>query len=217
MDVIIPLLNSSRDNYLELRYAIRSFQRWLNPDRVIIVGGKPSWFKGVHLQHEDYIAVFKERNIFDKLKLGAQHTTGDFYFCNDDHFLMAPYQGLHHKGYMYETKATKPLSGSYWQTLNNTQAALVGKSTLDYDTHYPILMNKDVLNSIDADWKVQYGYGVKTLYAYHQKERGEKHPDHKYNHIPSEIHSPYFSTSDICDNKAVMLPRLFPIKSNFEK
>ena len=215
MDIVIPLLNSSRDNYIELRHALRSFEKWLNPSRVILVGGKPSWYRGDHIGYDDYHPIFKERNIYDKLKRAAE-VSKEFYYCNDDHFLLAPYQGLHHKGYMYDNMETKPLGGSYWHTLNNTMAVLIGKSTLDYDTHCPILMNRDVLNSINVNWKVQYGYGVKTLYAYHQKDKGVQHTDYKYVHIPTDPKVPYFSTADICDNKNY-LATLFPYKSNFEK
>jgi hypothetical protein len=215
MVVIIPLLNGSRNNYFDLKHALRSFDKWLNPDRIILVGGKPDWFKGEHIPHPDYFPVHKEKNIFDKLKAGADVVNGEFMFCNDDHFLLAPYQGLLHKGRMDYNVTTYSDHGSYRKTLENTMTYF-NRDIEDYGIHYPMLMTTEGVNKIQADWRVQYGYEVKTMYCYTNHEYGKFHPDLKLNHIPKEINRLFFSTSDICDNSHKVLPLLFPDKSKFE-
>ena len=216
MVVLIPLLNESRNNYFELRYALRSFEKWLNPSSVLLVGGCPHWYKGDHIPHKDYYAPDKEKNIFDKLKAGAEVINGEFMFCNDDHFLLDRYQGLHHKGPMDYTVTTYRIDGSYRKTLNNTMDRF-GDMIYDYGTHYPMKMNTNGVNRIKLDWTIQYGYEVKTSYCYTNHEFGIFFPDAKYNHIPKLIERPYFSTSDICDNMHKELPKLFYNKSKWEK
>lgn len=219
MDCVIPLLNSSHNNYYELRYALRSFERWLNPDRVFLVGGKPNWYCGDHIQYKDFHPVSKESNIYQKLLAYlSQEDRGDFYFCNDDHFLMATYMGLLYKGYLKGTHDGKPYNGSYSRTLRNTMQ-MVGEDALDFDIHYPILL------PAGFDWKISddfmtmpFGVAVKTSFVYANgwQNDGILSDDHKLLHIPDDIiRYPYFSTHDRCDNLS-RLEDIFPDKSKWE-
>jgi hypothetical protein len=211
MDVLIPLINGK--GFYELRYALRSFEKWLNPERVLIVGGKPDWYTGEHLPHKDYEVMFKEKNIFDKTVAGAELLDGDFYFCNDDHFLLAPYQGLHHKGRMIDNLRIRNKNGSYGRMMQNTID--VFGDVMNYDTHCPMVMNRGGLKAINLKWTVHHGYCFKTSYCASNNITGVFHEDHKFNTIPKTLNVPYFSTTESCNNLSV-LPRLFPTKSKYE-
>lgn len=212
MDVLIPLINGR--GFYELRYALRSFEAHFKPDRILIVGGKPDWYKGEHLPFKDYGPIFKEKNIFDKTVAGAELLSGDFYFCNDDHFVMAPYWGLHHKGKMADNLRSRNRNGSYGRMMQNT-IDIFGDHINNYDTHCPMVMNKAGLDKIKLDWSIHFGYGFKTSYVYSNGLDGDFYDDGKFNTIPREIKRPYFSTTESCTNLNY-LQRLFPNKSKYE-
>lgn len=212
MDVVIPL-TKCRDNF-ELRYALRSFDKWYSPDRVVLVGGCPEWFNGEHIEHDDYHALFKEKNIHDKVKKGAALLGGDFMMCNDDHFALAPYPGLHHKGKLKNTLKGRNLNGTYGRLLINT---IEWFGDVDnYDTHCPMVMNLAGILNIKVDWSIHNGFGFKTSYVYSNGLSGTYFEDAKYHTIPKTINRPYFSISESCSNLNY-LSKLFPTKCKWEK
>ncbi len=213
MDVVIPLINQR--NFFELKYAIRSFERWFNPERVVLVGGKPDWFTGEHIPFPDYNPLFKEKNIHDKTKAGAKLLGSPFLFCNDDHFVLAPYWGLHHKGKMNDCLKQRNRNGTYGRMMVNTMD-IFGEDIFNYDTHCPMMMDLAGIENIKLDWSIHNGYCFKTSYAYSNGLTGEFYEDGKYNTIPGEIKRLYFSTTESCNNLHV-LERIFPTKSKFEK
>ena len=220
MDVIIPLLNKSANNYAELRYAIRSKVRWYDVDDVILVGGCPSWFTGKHVAHDDVDSMYwKEKNIVDKVVAGMYHSSENFIYANDDHFIFAKYAGLHYKGTVKQTMSKKSPSGSYYKTLANTLNRW-GHSTLDFDTHCPMVMSVHQVENMlkQVDWGVKFGYGFKTcvVYANDLADHGDWYPDMKVNVIPSVIDRSYISTEDSVRNIHV-LDKYFPHKSRFEQ
>lgn len=70
MNVIIPVRN--QPNNPTLKYTIRSICLQHDVARVILVGHKPDWFTGDHIEHKDYAVDKKEQNIRDKVVAGAR-------------------------------------------------------------------------------------------------------------------------------------------------
>lgn len=209
MTLIYPLLNSSLNNYYELKYSIRSICSVYTVTRVILVGGKPDWYTGEHIPFKDYGPIRKEENIFHKVRA----TGVDGMFCNDDHYLLAQLE-LHHKGSMHANYLVKKKNSSYARTLKNTLSVL-GEDVNDYDTHCPMFVTAEGLSKLQDNWP-QWGFGFKTMYCYTNNLTGCYYPDAKYQVIPDVIDRPYFSIQDGCAN-INKLEVLFTKKSIFEK
>lgn len=231
MDVVIPLGSSAASNHIELRYCLRSIEKYV-PDlgNVFIVGDKPSWLRSAfHLLETDQKEKSaKERNIFRKLMkaVSSPLVSDDFLYCNDDHFLLCPWEEhYHHKGPLADSVKALSDSSLYRRTLANTLAFLGGGD--NYDTHCPITFNKyKFITSVGcAPWFNPYGYAIKSLYCSLNEIDGEFYSDMKFT-MPMTIEShqralfrPYFSTDDKAINKDMVdfLETLYPNKSVYEK
>lgn len=239
ISIVIPVRDStSRDNK-ELIYAIRSFEKSFKSfGDIFIVGSRIYGLKDVkYIQCKDERGgKFKERNIFRKIMAAVNHwhVTENFLFVNDDHILLEEFDPnklpFYHKGLLEETMSKNV--GDYRKSLNHTRKYLLSKdkSTLDFDTHFPIIYNKkkfiDTFVCSDLNWNQPFGYVIKSLYANMNDISGEFGGDCKiqggmnYQEIKNKIGSKsFFSTSDRCLNEDMIkfLNELFPSKSRFEK
>lgn len=239
ISIVIPVRDStSRDNK-ELIYAIRSFEKSFKSfGDIFIVGSRIYGLKDVkYIQCKDERGgKFKERNIFRKIMAAVNHSevTDDFVFCNDDHFLLRDFDPnnlpFYHKGLLEETMSKNV--GDYRKSLNHTRKYLLSqnKPTLDFDTHFPIIYNKqkfiDTFVCKDLNWDQPFGYVIKSLYANMASIEGEFGGDCKiqermsYQEIKNKIGSKlFFSTSDRCLNEDMIkfLNELFPTKSSYER
>lgn len=210
MNLLIPLLNRPSQ---ELKYAIRSICLHNTIDRCLIVGGKPSWYIGEHLPHPDYHGYhLKEENIRDKTNAGAKTLNGEFLFANDDHFVTAPYPGVHNKGLLSYCLKDRQKNGSYTRMLLNTFHKF--GDIPNCDTHCPMIMNTDGVAKTMFEWPL-WGIGFKTTYAAMNDIASTFHEDNKLHEIPDMVPIPYFSTYADCKNLH-RLAEIFPDKSIFE-
>lgn len=219
MNVVIPLLNYSSNNYAELKYCLRGVEEHLGEATVYIIGGLPIWAKNIkHIEFsEDKNIEWKERNIYLKTKEAFKYVD-EMLFMNDDHFLLSPFNYLHHKGSMLENKAQRHPNSSYGYTLFNT-LQLLGKDINNFDTHCPIIYKKEQFAKLEQlNWNNPFGYAVKTCYVYLNglQNKGEYYPDVKYfDSIEDVSNRLYFSTSDSCGLKK--LKEIYPNKSKYEQ
>src|SRR5690606_9190627 len=72
----------------ELRYSLRSLANF-DHDRVVIVGGKPSWVTGVDFFRGNRFPG-KWGNVYDNLRIACEHVDGEFVVMNDDIFITRP-------------------------------------------------------------------------------------------------------------------------------
>lgn len=233
VDIIIPVKDGSRNNNYELRYALRGIEKYLRNYRdIYIVGQKISWLKGVKfLNIKDALqGRFKERNIYRKILSASlnKSVSDNFLFMNDDHFLTreidAPTIPFYYKSELRQTMERN--SGNYRKTINHTNKLLLkrGLTTLDYDTHVPVLYNKDKIMCTfeGVDWNVPYGYGIKSLYCNINNVDGIQEPDCKlnnktYEEINNRIKERFcFSTGSLNNDIMRVLNELYPIKSIYE-
>lgn len=240
MDVVYPLGKGSLwGNNKELRYSLRSVAKYLKGyDKIFIIGECPDWAQNViHIPCEDKNGVNKDKNIFDKIMVACQdeRLSDDFFFMNDDVFLLKPIDAATFPYYNHNSLREKadalPDQEYYRNTLTNTIRVLRARNLprLHFDIHVPIVYNKykfmDVVGSYD--WTVQWGYAIKSLYCNSLLIKGELLRDLK---IKSQDHSfadltaltdgrPCFS---INDNSLVSQMREFihshyPEKYQYEK
>ncbi len=242
--IVIPLAGpgfGSRWNDTELRFCLRSIEQHLSGyGDIFIIGHKPSWLINVHHVHfrDNTKVMAKEGNIFRKVMLAAvlRAVTPDFLFFNDDHFLLQPFDAAsfpyHYSGTLQDQAERNDLYGN---TVRNTLRLLRwhkdGESPWplpNYDTHCPILYNSYKFKKLAvANFDIDYGYCIKTLYCDMNDIKGEPYPDLKINtpvQHPSEIHRmikgrPYFSIGDKATGEPMLktLQTLYPRKSSYEK
>jgi len=210
MILIIPLRNDGR--YEQLRFALRSITRHHKVDRCIVVGGRPAWYTGEHIQHKDYPHIRKEQNIRDKVLTAAATITGEFMFANDDHILLAPLTKIYNKGSMEPELAKRIGNGSYTRCLRNTYQRY--GNVPNVDTHCPMIMDAELVQRTNFDWP-DFGIGFKTCYAQENNIASEYYPDCKVSTLREVSNRLWFSMTDQFNVKELFA--YFPEKSTFEK
>jgi hypothetical protein len=177
VDVVIPLAWHSTNDYLELRYALRSLEKhMLNVGNVFIIGHtRPAWLTDevTHIKKND-TSKYASVNIKEKLLYACDVAviSDPFLLLNDDHFLLRQFDAAALPFYYNGLLVEKYLSCArtpYGRLLENTIIALerVGAGTRHFDIHCPVLYEKRIFKSIinGFDWSVHQGYGIKSLYC----------------------------------------------------
>lgn len=212
MDVAIPL--KKQGEYNELRYALRGLQRFYPDANVYLIGTKPDWFIGNHIEADDNPdPMFKERNIYNKITKAFEYLPS-FLFINDDHHILNQVNYLHHRGSLAAHISIRNPNGSYTYTLKNTVD--IGAIN-DYDVHCPIWYERSQFEKLAAlDWNKSWGYGIKSIYCHLNNLEGTYYEDKKFYHEIGDIEGRlWFSTANGCNLRKLIL--MYPEKSKWEK
>ncbi len=229
--IVIPLGSGSPHQDIELRFTLRGIEQFLfNVGQVFIIGTCPKWLnmgEVIHIPFEEKDHYrFLTRNIHQKIETACndKRVSEDFLFMNDDHFLLRAFDArnfpYHHTGPSWLGR------GKYLQTMADTRQ-LLGEGINNYDTHAPVLINKQkYLHTVAlADWKKHFGYCIKTMYCVMNNISGEYYPDLKLNRPLSTYEvaeqvtgRPYFSIGDKALNNEMKdyLNILYPKPSKYE-
>lgn len=235
--IVIPY-RLSINNDQELRFCLRSIVMHLKGyGEIFIIGEKPTWVKNVtHIPTPDIDRQFdktywKERKIYEKIRIAAymDDVTDDFYFTNDDHFLLQDFDAatfpLHWGGDM-SGEICRP--DIYGQTCIHTNERIRANMWPDhnYDTHCPIVYNKRLFQNLEElDWTKKWGYCIKTMYCGINGKKGEFYPDLKIKDQESPemikrliANRPYFSIGDKAVGPGMLqvLRELYPDRSIYE-
>lgn len=217
MDIVIPLSQWTGTNHAELRYALRSFVKFLPHDNVVIIGHKPKWIKEITYipYRDDPQPDFRESNIFLKIRYFVERNpeVENFVFANDDHFLLKSFQAHPYliKGSLKECYDQRDPKDPYRKTIDNT-IKLIGTGLVgNYDIHTPMVFSSKEFIKIflkpereatvnrpeepnRIKWTTRYGYLFKTLYGHFSLSTAPKriHADFKINQplrdvVPGEI------------------------------
>lgn len=141
MTLFIPLSPNSTWNDNELRYALRSWEKYSPPSEVVIIGPKvPDWLTGVTWMgwNKNYS---KPRDIYEKTKLMSQYYT-EFIFANDDHFLLDPFKD--DPGYQGLIRDFRGGSETFMRYVSNT--AKIFPAAKYFDIHEPMRMEAKYIN-----------------------------------------------------------------------
>lgn len=177
----------------ELRYSLRSVEKNLPHRKVWIIGGKPA-----DIEPDEFIRIPQDepgKTKWDKvranLELVATHDgiTEDFILMNDDFFINKPteelppaYRGTlrqHYEAIERQHHGTT----AYTIELRRTERALenAGKTTLSYELHIPIIINRKKL--LETVLEFPNSHGTRTLYGNRNRIGGEQKKDVKiYTH-----------------------------------
>lgn len=232
IDVIIPLNTDSPHQNIELRYALRSIQKFLTGyRRIYIIGDCPDFIHNVvHIPYKDK-SKYKQRNILMKiLRACEESVSDDFMMFNDDHFQLQQEDAANYPYYASGTIEAEIMrcKGDYKSSLVNTLSALQYLSTWNFDCHLPIRYNKSKFINVMSfyDWSVPHGYVIKSLYCNTLNIQPMMTADGKvYDAISQEkldemvATRPCISTSNYALTNIMLrkLEALFPEKSVYER
>lgn len=225
MDVVYPLKNMTENDYVELRYSLRSLKN-VKHDRVIIVGGMPDWIDNViHLTEYD-VHSLKGSNSLRKIMTTFDIVSDDFIYMNDDFFLLKPQEikYFHQGNFRQNVELKAPLLdySRYWQGMHRT--AILFDEPLDYEIHYPFIFNKNNFLKLIRKYDMTKAYSLRSLYGNEYNVGGEYMKDNKVYSLDSfkeAFKSDIFvSSSDqlpVDDAFIKILDEHFPDKSPYEK
>lgn len=235
--LVFPLGVGSKNGNLELKMCLRGVEKHLsNIGEIFIIGEKPDWIQNVtwKSKKDERSSRYKEKNIYQKIRVASKigEVSENFLFMNDDHFLLSDFDATNFP-YHYKCNLTDTMqknNGNYRKTMNHTRKYLLSKGyeELDFDTHCPIIYNKELFLRTfeEIDWNREYGYGIKSLYCGLNGIKGEQYPDCKIQkkmtkqEIDSTINGRlYFSIGDagLNDEMKATLLELYPNSSKYEK
>lgn len=239
MDIVIPL-GKSRNDFLDLRYCLRSIEKYVyGYDEIVIVGEKPSWIQGVvHIPcSDDREPKWKERNILRKFQAAcvSKNVSEDFAAWNDDYVILSD---IDLKKYPFYYKGTCRgaydinKGNDYRRTMYHTMTFLENRGFKDYnfDGHCPIVYNKKrfltTFDNNDVNFNTPFGYGIKTIYACCNGFKPVYMEDVKFqksisrDEIISRMegrHVISFNDGPLRTELGQILEEMFPNKSTYEK
>lgn len=229
MDIVYPLGTGSYANNNELRFSLRSIEKYLTGfGKVWIIGECPDWIQNVnHIPFPDEPLRPFDYNIMKKITraIEEKELTDKFLFFNDDHFLNSPFVADDFP-YYYSTTLEKytEIRGNdgYGRRAKATLKHLQAKNlpTKYFDVHAPIIYDKALfLSSVTnaVDWNDRTGFIIKSMYANTLKIEGEKDADNKVNSIPTAKLKLFSTMPRVKSSIFRYLQEQFLMQSTFEK
>jgi len=153
LDLVYILGTGSRWKNNEIRFSLRSAEKYFEFGNVFIVGELPDWIQGVeHIKYPDKTNN-KIFNAIDKYTEAAKcgKISKSFILMNDDFFFMKKVRSIAHysRGGINEAIRKHPTHGGYYyQALVDTRKRLerMGiKNIKDFEVHAPIVFEKEKL------------------------------------------------------------------------
>lgn len=233
MVYFIPLAGGSLAGDIELRYSLRSIEKYVvGIDSILIVGKLPEWCVNVDFVQCVDISnkfVFRDNNIRVKINLGL-NIYSSIIGGNDDYYYVKPTDMNNLPNYYREIdlQTTIDRHRGGWKQYQNTRNYLLekGKSLKMFDGHCPITYNRTAFQKVnEADWTKEYGYGIKSLYGNLNDLEGLLLHDTKIMEglppqiVTNTIDSSFIVSSSTRMNKHLLkyLEKEFPHKSKWER
>jgi hypothetical protein len=183
IDVVVPLGRGSKFRNCELRYFLRSLERYAKGIRgVVIIGDDPGFLSG-NVKHSftPFFDMNKEARIMHKVLWAFENMslTDEILFANDDYVFTKPFDAREikpfHRGSLLERSSPKEEGkdrNGYQLALFNTHEALIKAKlpAFDYDCHVPIRFDKKRFMALKPWFKLSAttkptGLVGKSLYA----------------------------------------------------
>ena len=225
MDIVYILGKGSKTND-EIRYSLRSIETYLKFDRVFVVGECPSFLKNViwipyqEKSNPRINHIEKINEVIDKVP----DLSENFLLMYDDIFFLRPTNidnyPNYYKGHLENYYSDDNL---FKRSLSDTKYYLeeLGKTTLNFSVHKPVIYNKTKWKSIDwsATYKYRNGLSPRCLYGNLTCENPVKCEDCKYE-IEEQI-KPYDDCFSVVSNKfenfRKFLSKRFDMRSSYEE
>lgn len=243
-DVVYVIKNSSKCNYIDLKYSLRTlYGNAKGIKNLIIVGFTPEFIDKTKIIHiEEHFDFYKERNIMECIKLACQDNrlTEEIIYYNDDFFLNQPFdfemlpnyiRPYNLYDYVNSPRRMHLRHLPYTKTIEKTLHALEEKNLpiLTYDIHKPMVFNRDLfpkaMDMFNWDDKDKLGLTYRSLYGNVYELPPTITKDKKLNDASTlkilEKHiegHPFWSTNDFTKNSIIVkyLEREYYSKSKWE-
>jgi hypothetical protein len=236
IDIVYPLGLGSQWNNNELRYSLRSIERYgLNIGNVYVVGLKlPEWLNGVKFIKRNIPVMNYHAKIADAYNEVCKlpELSNDFIIMNDDFFLIKEVDfvkfGNYERDFSLKDHLKKfPHDYFYGNQIRNTVANLT--TFRHFDNHYPMKLNKEKYLRLFERYKDKIiqlkTILIRSLYGNYYNIKAERMPDLKINK-PLKINDIkaltkdryFFSIGDLALNNEMKnyLQELYPNKSKYE-
>lgn len=230
-DLVYVIGNGSQVNDLELRFSLRSAEKfcpWVR--NVFIVGKKPKWLssEAIHIPETDPYNHFKDANIIHKILRACNdpRVSEDFMFCSDDQLVT--------KEVSFEDLAPNWLrewseedsawyDRSPWHKNLKETLRVFGPSAKYWQPHSwcPINKNKFIEMTELRRWRNSKACVVLSLYYNHINQQGDKAKDglHGFYNSPKKEYPVMLAYSDDGIKNYEFkkeLFRMFPNRSKYE-
>jgi hypothetical protein len=227
VSIVLPLGTGSKSSNLELRYCLRSIEKYAKGvQNIFLIGERPRFLnleKVLHIPLKD--CARKQLSIKRKIEaaLHHPHCTETFAFWNDDFVLLRDTDLAHLPVYYSGDLASVSEKGARHLLPDLKKKGL---PTRHADIHCPILYNKEMFTeAMQAfDWQDR-DFVIKSLYSNYHRLEGLEMKDLKintsliYERIRAEIQDRWiFSYGDYGLNPPMkmLLEELFPEPSKYE-
>lgn len=191
-DEPLPLLyilgtGSKWDNN-EIRYSLRSAEKYFKHSKVFIVGERPAWLQNI--EHIEAIDPYdnKLKNSIHKLHAAVQEERlpQRFVLMNDDFYFAKETKTLpvYHKGSLSGTLGRHPTSSGYYYEAMWVTKMLLEKAGIenanDYSLHFPMVFDKARVHWLCSSMRYKReGFLFRTFYANYFKLKGTERSDVK--------------------------------------
>jgi len=242
VDLVYVLGNGSKWSDNEIRFSLRSVEKYLKGYRnIYVVGARPAFLQNViHVPAQDVFdpAVNADGNMTLKIlkACAISELSDNFLFMNDDFVFIKPVVAAEipwmHKGDMKERPAQFWKEQFYRHRLLRTFETLRDRmqTTLQYDYHAPMLMNKHLFAEVMAQYDYADGIGLtfRSIYGNALQLEAELLTTQKrtiyikysYQELLSRLEPATFlgyNDAGLCKSLIYFLIRNFPERSAFEK
>jgi len=156
IDLVYILGKGSRWADNEIRFSLRSVERYFNYRHIFIIGEKPEWMTGViHIKADDPFPN-KLMNARKKYKIACmdKRISENFVLMNDDFFFLKQIDVVENysRGMMRDMIEKHPSkSGYYYKSLIDTKNKLFSlgfEDPIDFEIHAPMVFNKEKLLTV---------------------------------------------------------------------
>lgn len=236
-DVLIVLGRGSKWSNTELRYCLRSLEKYAkNMGKIWVVGNDPGFLSPEvgFAQHDDF-GKNKEHNIAEQIYHACKTLpmTDNFFWINDDTFLLKdtdistyPY----YSGGSLRRKWSATAKNGYRVALMQTEAQLIAKNlpTITFEIHCPIRYSKEKFISlkhwIDLSARVPMGLTFRSVYCNVLGIAPTNLPDMKLGNVANKeeliqkvADRDVFSIGDgLSDDAKAYFHDIFPTPSKYE-
>lgn len=215
MDILIPYIQSPHN---ELRYALRSLERFQPQSRVLLVGEIPDFYKGDGVYYREQ-SLTKQLDVRNKIFKANGAVSSDFILTYDDVYQLAEGPAVNtHCGLLKDINLS---NYGTWFTACIQNTMKVYPDGYYYGNHQPVIINKFLFSeAMQLDWRKDYL--IKSIYGNYAAIGGDYAPDCKIKHgtdVREFIKGrQYFSSgANITWECLEILKELYPDKSRYER
>ena len=228
MDLVYLYKNPPYGGDTELKYSLRSAEKFLDFNKVYVIGDRPDFLQNInHIEFTEQGAD-RHRNASSKIFhiANTHEISEEFIFMNDDFFILQEMKPVPFYTISIDHWFKTYYSLSWRQTRMLKTMELLSKNIEVFEVHAPMIMEKSKILDIFEKYNLPQGSMFRTLYGNEYADETVMLPkDYKATDDLSlqemlKEEPPFFSTSDelvVTPLGKKILQELYPVPSRYEK